>query len=696
MLDRARCLRGDPTGSDAGRDGATRQPDSAPVALCARDSDCDNAAYCDGAERCLPGTAGAGANGCIAGLSPCRTGETCDEAADRCVMVDCAEPDADDDGDESLACGGGDCDDTDPNIRSGLPEACDALGVDEDCNPTTLYNQGPGTNDGDRDGDGFVDARCFNLRADGTENRGTDCDDTAPTINPDGVEACDGRDNDCDGSTDEGVLFTYYLDADGDGAGDDAMAMQGCTPPGPGWILTGGDCSPTDGDVHPGATEVCDGVVDDDCDEMVDDGCACTNGATQPCGPGTGVCAGATQLCVAGAWAACPATPGTEICDGSMLDEDCDGETNEGCTCVSGNTQPCGLGRCAGMQTCTSGAWGSCLRSGGLPAYTPTAETCDGIDSDCDGVSDADDGDVVGVGTSCGTTTGLCSRGTNSCSGSTLVCGGPGYVAPVAETCDHRDNDCDGLRDDGVSRPTCTAVGDATGEFTCRSSMAACPFALNMGEHPTARYLGDTSVPSVDWGRRMTIRADFSVADSRRGGAPAGHLGLLVTPTGALTPRAGADPSTVLPTVAAGQRGLAVFIALGLGYRPEIWELTPTGIIPRAMGGILPTGCLLEDASASGNGPSRQFRVTMATTGGTITATVAGLDGCGSGTVSYTIPDWHSGFYGDSEVAPYPRYHVGAIGWDRQSTDSFVAELRNFTVTRTADSSDGHCVACPW
>ena len=45
-------------------------------------------------------------------------------------------------------------------------------------------------NDGDRDGDGFVDVACFNLQSDGTENRGTDCDDSRATVNPTAAESC--------------------------------------------------------------------------------------------------------------------------------------------------------------------------------------------------------------------------------------------------------------------------------------------------------------------------------------------------------------------------------------------------------------------------------------------------------------------------------------------------------------------------
>ncbi|NNK86894.1 MAG: hypothetical protein HKO90_01300, partial [Flavobacteriaceae bacterium] len=48
----------------------------------------------------------------------------------------------------------------------------------------------------------------------------TDCDDTNAAINPGATEVCDGVDNNCDGNIDEGVLNTYYADADSDSFGD--------------------------------------------------------------------------------------------------------------------------------------------------------------------------------------------------------------------------------------------------------------------------------------------------------------------------------------------------------------------------------------------------------------------------------------------------------------------------------------------
>jgi hypothetical protein len=209
--------------------------------------------------------------------------------------------------------------------------------------------------------------------------------------------------------------------------------------------------------------EACNGV-DDDCNGLVDEGLGtitCGVGACQVTQPS---CAGGQpQLCVPGA-------PSAEICDG-LLDDDCDGVVDDGCECVNGSAQGCYTGAAAtanvgachgGMQTCSLGHWGACAGE-----VTPAAETCDGLDNDCNGQVDE------GLGTvSCGQ--GVCLATVASCAnGQAQVCS-PGQ--PSAEACDGLDNDCDGVVDDGAAA-SCAARANSTA--SCSAS--ACVYACNAG-----------------------------------------------------------------------------------------------------------------------------------------------------------------------------------------------------------------------
>ncbi|HKU36586.1 MAG TPA: MopE-related protein [Polyangiales bacterium] len=215
------------------------------------------------------------------------------------------------------------------------------------------------------------------------------------------AESCNGKDDDCDGTTDEGLDVQCYT------AGDQCQAND-----------TGGfDCVPAS-TCKPGTLRCVNGVMQTECADQV--------------GP-----------------QAEHATSSGE----TPLDEDCDGQIDEGFSCQTGQEYPCYTGPAAtrgkapckdGKITCSSGQLSACMNE-----RTPKPETCanEGTDDDCDGDKD----DVPQRGTSCSdvsTGHGVCKQtAVWQCQGGAAVC--VDGTAKSEEACDGADDDCDGKVDEG-------------------------------------------------------------------------------------------------------------------------------------------------------------------------------------------------------------------------------------------------------
>ena len=239
-----------------------------------------------------------------------------------------------------------------------------------------------------------------------------DCDDDNATVFPGAQEICNERDDDCDGYVDDDdpdvegrVMLQQDADLDGYGSMDPHAVDAFCTQPDEGWVADDSDCDDTDPGVNPGAEESCNGV-DDDCDGETDEGAIGSD--WYPDGDGDGYGIGSVTA------TACNQPSGTAAVDGDCNDDD--------------------------------------------PSVNPGAtEVCNEIDDDCD--SEIDEGttadtwyrdtDGDGYGTSL----------------SMVSCGQPsGFVAETGD-CDDDDDTinpgaseiCNGLDDD------CDTVTDGAG-----------------------------------------------------------------------------------------------------------------------------------------------------------------------------------------------------------------------------------------
>ena len=464
------------------------------------DNDCDG--FTDeelGTRICGKGECEHEINNCDGGIvTPCddmygAAEEICDKKDNDCDGY------TDEGLDGTITCGKGECEHTVPICIEGEPNECDSLqgSVEEICD----------TKDNDCDGntdEGFGETICGKGECEHTiENCITGiiqtCDDMEGSL----PETCDGLDNDCDGETDEnldtlecskvnvnGTCFGTELCVNGNTIGCNAKEptaeicdgkdndCDGNTDED--WDLVGQPCDSQDIDkcengvwqCHPGTgdiicveqvhmEEVCDGL-DNDCDGNTDE-----NLSSKLCNNYNkwGDCYGVINCLGVLGWEECPAgVPDTEVC-GDGEDNDCtDGDIPCPDNCTDEDKDGYGIGPdCETELDCNDNS--IVIHPGGL-------ELCDNKDNDCDGLTDEnEEGNPYVI--NCGSHIGQCVKGERTCENASWTeCSG---VESSIEICDGLDNDCDGIADNGISNlgSECTfSNGNCSvkGSYECNKS----------------------------------------------------------------------------------------------------------------------------------------------------------------------------------------------------------------------------------
>ena len=328
---------------------------------------------------------------------------------------------------------------------------------------------------------GWVDAN--GDEADGCEYRCTPTEDAA--------EVCDGRDNDCDGTTDNG--FDVMADVMNCGAcGNACVAANGTAACDAGRCRLV-ECEPGFVDIDNDLTNGCEAPcvvngdetcneVDDDCDGRTDEGFDLSNDVAN-CGDCGNACAidNGAPFCNGGrcdvlscgqgfvdldhdpanGCECAVSNGGIESCDG--VDNDCNGVVDDADRVVPPPEFGCRtLGVCRGVRpACRVAAW-TCP----YPDTFEQDETrCDALDNDCDGQRDEA---FPELGRPCGDGVGVCrNEGAIACSGpaATACSAQASPERAVDEACNGIDDDCDGTADEGSDALVTIPAGNGVAQF---------------------------------------------------------------------------------------------------------------------------------------------------------------------------------------------------------------------------------------
>lgn len=275
-----------------------------------------------------------------------------------------------------------------------------------------------------------------------------------PVVKPgEFTEVCDGKDNDCDGQTDEEIAGTNVPCVVEGKTGPCSQGLMICDENG---TLV---CKPS----VQAQSEICDGI-DNNCDGFIDNNPIdadqpCNTGKLGPCGTGLTSCSNGKVVCED------YVLPSPEKCDG--VDNNCDGKIDNGLADLS-----CGIGQCANtVSACVNGKPQTCTPKASSP------EACDGKDNNCDGQVD-ENNVCCPVAQRCGN---LCCNGGDVCS--FQKCVKPGVLCYGSEDCGASEY-CDySLGTVNNPPPGCQGSKQKTGK--CMPKPPTCVGNQQPGDPPT-------------------------------------------------------------------------------------------------------------------------------------------------------------------------------------------------------------------